>query len=211
MLVRTNKVAFFYRYNAPSLDTPALLSANSSLLQRCELPQVVDSVKVPDLDEPCSYTFHNLTASPQALAPMSLPLKKITWVESVGAELKDTSESAWWRRWPEGELLHQRHSLRVDKLLQLLVKCWEIWVLGNGVERLVISIIFLILPDVDCRYVRMGLRAVCVQNGQSYQTCRSRQPRFSSYRLGERCCRDLRPPLGTNFRQAQHTHRPHQA
>ncbi len=92
---------------SPSLNSPALLASLLSLLQGCELPEVVNSVEITDLHKPCSHALHDLTAGLETLAPMGLPLEKVPWVEGIRAKLEDAAKRAWWRGWPEGELLHQ--------------------------------------------------------------------------------------------------------
>lgn len=94
----------------------------------------MNCIEISNLHEPSTHSLHHLAASLETLTPVSLPLKKITRVKSIGAELEDTAKCAWWGGWPEGELLHQGDFLGVDELLKLLVEGRELWVLGNGVE-----------------------------------------------------------------------------
>lgn len=106
-------------------------------------------IQVTNLDEPSSDTLHNLTASLETLAPVCLPFQQVAWVQSVGAKFEDAAELAWWRGWPKGELLHERNLLAVDELLEAFVEWWKLWVCRNGVQRLMVAVVLLVLPDVD--------------------------------------------------------------
>lgn len=76
---------------SPTFNHPALLSASSSLLEICELPEMVHGIEVANLNEPSSYTLHNLSSSSQSSAPVCLPVKQISRMESVRAQLKYTT------------------------------------------------------------------------------------------------------------------------
>jgi len=45
--------------------------------------------------------------------------------------------------------LHQGDFLGEDKLLEMLVEFGELRMLGDGVQRLMVAVIFLIFPNVD--------------------------------------------------------------
>lgn len=135
---------------APALDLPALLAATAALLQVCELPQVVDSVKVTNLDKPGTDTFHDLTAGLKASSPMCLPLEQVARVQCVGAQFKDAAQGSWRCCWPERELLHKRNVLGVDQALQFVVELRELRVVGDVVSRLVVTLVLLVFPNVDC-------------------------------------------------------------
>ena len=72
-------------------------------------------------------------------------------MQGVGAQLEDAAELAGRSRGPEAEFLHEGDLLGGDELSELLVELGEFGVLGDGVEGRVVTIVFLVLPDVDCR------------------------------------------------------------
>lgn len=135
---------------APTFHGPALLSTVSALLQVGKLPEVVDGVEVTNLDKPGTNAFHDLTASLETASPVSLPLEQVARVKRVGSKLKDTTKLSGRGRRPEGELLHEINLLGVDELVKLSVVLGELGVVANGMARLVVSLILLILPNVNC-------------------------------------------------------------
>lgn len=68
---------------SPTLNTPRLLSPQSSLLQVCELPEVVDCVEISYLHKPGTNSLHDFLSCFQSLSPVSLPFEEVTRVESV--------------------------------------------------------------------------------------------------------------------------------
>lgn len=133
---------------APALNRPALLSAGPSLLQVGKLPEMVDRVKLSNLDEPGSNAFHDLPSGLEASSPVSLPLQQIAGVESIRSKLKNTSQLARGSGWPEGKLLHQRNLLGGDQLAELLVEIGKVGVVGDGVSGFVVTLVPLVLPNV---------------------------------------------------------------
>lgn len=95
-----------------------------------------------------SDSLHDLPSRLQALTPVVLPLKKVTRVQSVRPQFKHTAEFPRRRGGPKAELLHQAGALRVDELLELAVEFGELWVVLDGIERLVVAGVTLVLPDV---------------------------------------------------------------
>lgn len=79
---------------------------------------------------------------------MVLPLKKVTRVQSVCPQFKHTAELPRRGGGPKAELLHQTGTLRVDELLELAVELGELGVVLDGIERLVVAGVTLVLPDV---------------------------------------------------------------
>lgn len=134
---------------APTFHRPALLSSVTALLQVGKLPEVVNGVEVTDLDKPGTDAFHNLTTSLESASPVSLPLEQVARMKRVGSKLKHTTELSGRRRRPEGELLHEINLLGVDELVKLSVILGELGVVANGMARLVVSLILLILPNVN--------------------------------------------------------------
>ena len=106
-------------------------------------------VQVPNLYEPCPYSLHHLSACLQAFPPMRFPFQEVARVQGVGAELKETAEGTGWCRWPEGELLHQGRLFRGDEFLKLLIEGGEVGMGGNRMEGGVVSLVALVLPDVN--------------------------------------------------------------
>ena len=93
---------------SPSFHTPTHLSSRFSLFEICKLPEVMYSVQISDLDEPCTNPFHDFSPGFEASSPVCLPLKQISWVQSVGPQFEQATELAGWCCGPEGEFLHQR-------------------------------------------------------------------------------------------------------
>ena len=146
---------------APALDGPALLATVSALFEVCELPKVVNGVEIANLDKPRTNSLHDLTTGLEAASPVSLPFKEVSRMQSVGTQLKDASELSWWGGRPEGKFLHQGNVLGVDESVELLVELVEFRSAGNGMSRLVVSFVFLVLPDVNCRlHVSISLTPV---------------------------------------------------
>lgn len=69
-------------------------------------------------------------------------------MESVRTQLKDTAQLARSSGWPERELLHQRSLLGVDKRLELAVEFGELGMVLDIVQRLMVALVALVLPDV---------------------------------------------------------------
>jgi len=80
---------------------------------------------------------------------MVLPLEQIARMERVSPQFKHASELSRRGGWPEAELLHEAGLLRLDKLLELAVEFGELGVLLDLVERLMVAVVALVLPDVD--------------------------------------------------------------
>lgn len=135
---------------APSLDAPALLTANLALLEVGKLPKVVHGVEVADLHEPGTYALHDFATGLEASPPVGLPLEEVARMECIRPELKDTAELSGRSGRPEGEFLHERSVLILDQAAELLIKFGVFGVRGNQVPRLVVSLVSLVLPDVDC-------------------------------------------------------------
>lgn len=81
---------------------------------------------------------------------MSLPIEKISGVESVGAQLKEATELSRGGGGPEREFLHKRGLLLCDQGFEFFVKGRKVRVRGDAVERGVVAIVALIFPNVDC-------------------------------------------------------------
>ena len=116
---------------APTFDTPAPLTACTSLLQVGKLPQVMYSVQVANLHKPGSDTLHHFTPSLQSPPPVRLPLEQVPGMQSVRSELEDTSQLARGRCRPKREFLHQRNLLGVDQLSQLAVEAGKFRMVGD--------------------------------------------------------------------------------
>jgi hypothetical protein len=70
-------------------------------------------------------------------------------MQGVGAQFEETAELAGRGGGPEGELLHEGAGLRVDQLLELVVKRREGGVGGDGMKRSVIAMITLVFPNMN--------------------------------------------------------------
>ena len=70
-------------------------------------------------------------------------------MQRVGAQLEEAAELARRRRRPEGEFLHQRGVLGVDKGLEGFVERGEFGMRGDVVEGGVVAVVALVFPDVD--------------------------------------------------------------
>lgn len=136
---------------APAFNGPALLATISALFKVGELPKMVNGVEVANLNKPSTNSLHDLTAGLEASSPVSLPFKQVSRVQSVGAQLKHASELAGRGGRPERKFLHKRNILGVDEGVKLLVKLVEFRSAGNGMSGLVVSLVLLVLPDVNCR------------------------------------------------------------
>jgi hypothetical protein len=71
-------------------------------------------------------------------------------VQCVRAQFEETAKLAGWGGRPEAELLHQRRPFAFDELLKSLVKGREVGMVGNRVQGGMITLVFLVLPNVDC-------------------------------------------------------------
>lgn len=71
-------------------------------------------------------------------------------MEGVGAKFKDAAELAGSCGGPEGEFLHEGCSFGGYEGFQLLVKGGEVGVRGDGVEGVMVTVVPLIFPDVNC-------------------------------------------------------------
>jgi hypothetical protein len=140
-----------YRFT-PARDAPALLSAGASFLKVGELPKVMDSVQISNLDEPSAHTFHNLLSGTKTCAPVCLPLQEVARVQGVRTEFEDSTKLAGSSCGPEREFLHQGCLLRVDQGLELAIKLGEVRMVLNGVQRCVVTFVTLVLPDVDYEF-----------------------------------------------------------
>lgn len=134
----------------PALYAPALLTANLALLEVGKLPQVVHRVEVANLHKPRAHALHDLAPRLEPAPPVRLPLEQVAGVQRVRAQLKEAAEVARGRGGPEAELLHQRAVLVADERAQLLVELGVLGVVRDGVERGVVALVALVLPDVDC-------------------------------------------------------------
>ena len=134
---------------SPAFYAPALLTADLALLKVGKLPQVVHRVKVPNLHEPGTHTFHHLTTSLEPAPPVRLPLEQVAGVQRVRAQLKEATEAARRGGWPEAELLHQGAMFVADQGAQLLVEVGVLGVIGDGVQGGVVALVALVFPDVD--------------------------------------------------------------
>jgi hypothetical protein len=134
---------------SPALDTPALLSPNFPLLQVGKLPEVVNGVQLSDLHEPSSNTLHDFTSRFETPAPVRLPFQQISWVQCVRAQLKNTTKLTGSRSWPEREFLHEGGSLGRYEGLEFGIKSRKVGLLGDGVKGGVISVVALVLPNVN--------------------------------------------------------------
>src|SRR3569833_188988 len=133
----------------PALYAPTLFAAYLALLQVGKLPQVVNGVKISYLHEPGAHPFHHLTPGLEAPPPMRLPFEEVNRVEGVGAELEEAAKLSGRRRWPEGELLHERGVLVANERFQLVVEVGEIGLIGDGMKGGMIALVSLIFPDMD--------------------------------------------------------------
>ena len=70
-------------------------------------------------------------------------------MKSIGAEFEETAKAARRCRRPEGEFLHQRSLLVGDQGFEGAVEFREVGMAGNTVKRSMITVIALILPDMD--------------------------------------------------------------
>lgn len=134
---------------SPARYAPAVLSADLSLLQIGKLPQVVNSVQIADLHKPRTHALHDLSAGLEAPAPMCLPLEEVSGVKLVRPQLEEPTQLSWRRSGPEAKLLHQGCLFLVDQGTQLAVKVRKFRVLRNRVQRAVIPLVALVLPDVN--------------------------------------------------------------
>ena len=116
----------------PTLNLPAALASQLPLFQVRKLPEMVHYVQVSYLHEPCTYTFHHFSTSLQPLAPMGLPLEKISGVQCVRSEFEYASQLTWGACRPKRKLLHQRCIFSVNQSLKLLVEGCKVWVRLDG-------------------------------------------------------------------------------
>lgn len=135
---------------APALDGPALLTSLAAFLKVGKLPEVVDSVEIANLDEPGANALHNFTTSLEATAPVRLPLEQVARMQRVRSELKNTAELSGRSCGPERKLLHQRNVLTVNERVELAVKLGKAGIVRDGVSRVVVALVFLVFPDVNC-------------------------------------------------------------
>ena len=133
----------------PTLHSPAHLPPCLALLQVRKLPQVMDRVDIANLHEPCPDSFHYFASRSQSLAPVRLPLQKISGVQVIGAQLKEATQPAWRGCRPEREFLHERRFFARDEGFERPVKGGKVGMRGNGVEGGVVALVALVLPDVD--------------------------------------------------------------
>ena len=105
-------------------------------------------VEVADLHKPGADALHNLAPSAKPAAPLLLPLEQVARVQVVGAQLKHPTEAARRARRPKAEFLHQRRALALDERSEPPFKGHEVRVPRDGVERFVVAVIALVLPDV---------------------------------------------------------------
>lgn len=144
---------------SPALDAPALLAADLALLQISKLPQVVHRVELSNLHEPGAHALHDLPPGLEAAPPVCLPLQQVAGVQRVRAEFEEAAQLARRSGRPEGKLLHERAALGVDERLQFGIKIGELGVVLDGVERGVVALISLVLPNVNCGAVGLVLDA----------------------------------------------------
>lgn len=78
---------------SPALFTPALLATNLAFAEVGKLPEVMYVIKGSDLAEPGADALHDVAACSEPLAPVRLPLEEVSWVEDVGAQLKNAAET----------------------------------------------------------------------------------------------------------------------
>ena len=196
----------------PSFNAPRLLSSDLALFQIRELPKMVDSVQVANLNEPSSHTFHHFPACLEAASPMCLPLQQISRVKSVGSKFKKSSQTAGWSCWPERELLHQRRSLALDQALQLPIEFGEFWMAGNLMERGVVSFVPLVFPDVNCKWsepkleMKKGMKDKGCMLNSRYQKCHCPPLGCASCQPGSPGFLPSRPCGDTTGRLGRHTH-----
>ena len=113
---------------------------------------------------------------------MRLPLEQITGVKRIGPQLEDTAELTWWGSGPEAEFLHQRRLLGRDEGLELMIKLGELGMVRDRVQRSMVALVSLVLPDVYWPR-RVSVPAVISFRGAveaTHQRYRSRQPRSAS-------------------------------
>lgn len=136
---------------SPTLDTPALLSSDLSLLQIGKLPEMMHRIQLTNLYKPRTDALHDLSTGLEPTPPMRLPFEQVARVQSVGAEFEEAAQRARGRGRPEGEFLHERGAFAVDQGLELLVEGGEVGVVLDVVQRAVVARVALVLPDVHCR------------------------------------------------------------
>lgn len=73
-------------------------------------------------------------------------------MQGVGAEFEDAAELAGGGGGPEGEFLHERGAFGFDEGFEFLVEGGEVGVVGDAVEGVVVPVIALVFPDVNCGY-----------------------------------------------------------
>jgi hypothetical protein len=71
-------------------------------------------------------------------------------VQRVGSQFEDATELSRSGGWPKRELLHQGRALRCDEGLEFRVKGGEVRMSRDGVERVVVTVVSLVFPDVHC-------------------------------------------------------------
>lgn len=82
-------------------------------------------------------------------------------MQSVGSELKQSTETARRGRVPEREFLHQRCLLALDKALKFAVELTEPWLFRDLVKGGVVAFVPLVFPDMDCSRRTRSAHTLC--------------------------------------------------
>lgn len=77
-------------------------------------------------------------------------------MEGVGAEFEDAAELARAGGGPEGEFLHERGAFGGYEGFEFLVEGGEVGVVGDAVERVVVAVVALVFPDMNCQMITIS-------------------------------------------------------
>ena len=78
-------------------------------------------------------------------------------MQSVGAKLEEATKFSRRCGWPEGEFLHEGRLFVGYQLFEVGIECRKFRVGSDGVERCMVAVISLILPNVDCSRYQSNL------------------------------------------------------
>ena len=83
---------------------------------------------------------------------MRFPFEKVSRMEGVRAELKETTEFPRRCSRPEGEFLHEGRLFVSYQLFEVGIKGRKLRMRGDGVEGCVIAMVSLVFPDMNYEF-----------------------------------------------------------